>query len=285
MRSIYSIIKKAKDYLVNEEVIAIPTETVYGLAGNAYSDKSVKKIFSIKNRPYLNPLIIHYAYLKDLKKDCYLNNNFKKLYQKFCPGPLTFILKKKPKSRLSIYANNNKKTVAIRFPKHIITKKLLKILDFPLAAPSANISTKLSSISKSDVKDEFKNKIKFIIDGGKSNVGIESTIIDLIGKPIILRPGGLEIEKIEKVLNQKIKILKKTRNIKSPGQLNFHYSPGIPVRLNIKIPKKNEAFIQFKKKGNHKKNYFYLSKKGNINEAAKKLYSLLRFIKKKNINP
>jgi len=281
MRSIYSIIKKAKNYLVNEEVIAIPTETVYGLAGNAYSDKSVKKIFSIKNRPYLNPLIIHYGYLKDLKKDCYLNSNFKKLYKKFCPGPLTFILKKRPKSRLSKYANNNKKTVAIRFPKHVIAKKLLKILDFPLAAPSANISTKLSSISKSDVKDEFKNKIKFIIDGGKSNVGIESTIIDLIGKPIILRPGGLEIEKIEKVLNQKIKILKKTKNIKSPGQLGFHYSPGIPIRLNIKIPKKNEAFIQFIKREKQKKNYFYISKKGNINEAAKKLYSLLRFIKKK----
>ena len=281
MRSIYSIIKKAKDYLINEDVIAIPTETVYGLAGNAYSDKSVKKIFSIKRRPYFNPLIIHYSNLKDLKKDCYINKEFTKLYNKFCPGPITFILKKRPKSKISKYAINNKKTVAVRFPKHKITKKLLKILNFPVAAPSANIFSKLSSVSKSDVKDEFKNKIKFILDGGKSHIGIESTIISLIGKPKILRPGGLEKEKIEKVLNYKIKILKKTKNIVSPGQMNFHYSPGIPVRLNIKVPKKNEAFIQFKMNEKYKKNYFYLSQNGNINEAAKKLYTLLRFIKKK----
>ena len=113
----------------------------------------------------------------------------------------------------------------------------------------------------------------------RSKIGIESTIIDLSGKPIILRPGGLEIEKIEKVLKRKLKIKKKTKKIISPGQLNFHYSPGIPIRLNIKVPKKNEAFIQFFKKGKSKKNYFYLSNKRNINEAAKKLYFLLRLIK------
>ena len=278
MKNIYSIIKKAKKYLINNDIIAIPTETVYGLAGNAYSNKSVKKIFIIKKRPLFNPLIVHYVRINDLKKDCYLNDNFKKLYKKFCPGPLTFVLKKKKNSRLSNYVNANQKTVAVRFPNHNITKKLLQNLDFPLAAPSANMSSKLSAVTAADVREEFKKKISFIIDGGKSNIGIESTIIDLVGKPTILRPGGLEIEKIEKILKIKVKIKLKSKIIRSPGQLAFHYSPGIPVRVNVKTPKKNEAFIQFSKSVN-KKNYFYLSQKGNLKEAARKLYTLLRLIK------
>ena len=278
MKNIYSIIKKAKKYLINNDIIAIPTETVYGLAGNAYSNKSVKKIFIIKKRPLFNPLIVHYVRINDLKKDCYLNDNFKKLYKKFCPGPLTFVLKKKKNSRLSNYVNANQKTVAIRFPNHNITKKLLQNLDFPLAAPSANMSSKLSAVTAADVREEFKKKISFIIDGGKSNIGIESTIIDLVGKPTILRPGGLEIEKIEKILKLKVKIKLKSKMIRSPGQLAFHYSPGIPVRVNVSAPKKNEAFIQFSRKFN-KKNYFYLSQRGNLKEAARKLYTLLRLIK------
>jgi len=278
MKNIYSIIKKAKKYLINNDIIAIPTETVYGLAGNAYSNKSVKKIFIIKKRPLFNPLIVHYVRINDLKKDCYLNDNFKKLYKKFCPGPLTFVLKKKKNSRLSNYVNANQKTVAVRFPNHNITKKLLQNLDFPLAAPSANMSSKLSAVTAADVREEFKKKISFIIDGGKSNIGIESTIIDLVGKPTILRPGGLEIEKIEKILKLKVKIKLKSKIIRSPGQLAFHYSPGIPVRVNVNVPKKNEAFIQFSRKFN-KKNYFYLSQRGNLKEAARKLYTLLRLIK------
>ena len=278
MKNIYSIIKKAKKYLINNDIIAIPTETVYGLAGNAYSNKSVKKIFIIKKRPLFNPLIVHYVRINDLKKDCYLNDNFKKLYKKFCPGPLTFVLKKKKNSRLSNYVNANQKTVAVRFPNHNITKKLLQNLDFPLAAPSANMSSKLSAVTAADVREEFKKKISFIIDGGKSNIGIESTIIDLVGKPTILRPGGLEIEKIEKILKLKVKIKLKSKIIRSPGQLDFHYSPGIPVRVNVNTPKKNEAFIQFSRKFN-KKNYFYLSQRGNLKEAARKLYTLLRLIK------
>jgi len=279
MRSIYSIIKKAKKYLIRNDVIAIPTETVYGLAGNAYSTKAVKKIYTIKKRPLLNPLIVHYAKLEDLKNDCFINNNFKKLYKKFCPGPLTFILKKKTNSKLSKYVNLNKKTVAVRFPNHRITNRLLLNLSFPLAAPSANISTRLSAVTASDVNEEFRGKVKFIIKGGRSKIGIESTIIDISKKPIILRPGGLEVEKIEKVLKKKLRIKKKIKKIISPGQLKFHYSPGIPVRINIKVPKKNEAFIQFFKKGKSRKNYFYLSNKGNTKEAAKKLYFLLRLIK------
>ena len=279
MRSNYSIIKKAKKYLIRNDIVAIPTETVYGIAGNAYSTKAVKKIYKIKKRPFLNPLIVHYGRLKDLKNDCHINDNFKKLYKKFCPGPLTFVLKKKNNSKLSKYVNSNKKTVAIRFPNHSITNKLLLSLNFPLAAPSANVFTKLSTVTALDVNEEFKKKIKFIIEGGRSKIGLESTIIDISRKPIILRPGALEIEKIEKVLKKKLKIKKRTKKIISPGLLSYHYSPGIPIRLNIKVPKKNEAFIQFFKKEKKKKNHFYLSNNGSVKEAAKKLYFLLRLIK------
>ena len=163
MKNIYSNIEKAKKYLTNNDVVAIPTETVYGLAGNAYSNKAVKKIFSLKKRPLKNPLIVHYCRIKDLKQDCIVNETFNKLYRKFCPGPLTFVLNKKKNSKLSKYVNANKKTIAVRFPKNKITQNLLSKLNFPLAAPSANISTKLSPVTTTDVKDEFGNKIKLIL--------------------------------------------------------------------------------------------------------------------------
>ena len=281
MKNIHSNIEKAKKYLTNNNVVAMPTETVYGLAGNAYSNKAVKKIFSLKKRSLKNPLIVHYCSINDLKQDCIINEAFNKLYRKFCPGPLTFVLNKKKNSRLSKYVNANKKTIAVRFPKNKIAQNLLSKLNFPLAAPSANISSKLSSVTAADVKDEFGNKIKLILDGGKTKIGLESTIVDLTDKISILRPGGIAIEQLEEVLHCKIKLKRLLKNIKSPGQLGLHYSPGIPVRLNAKYPKKNEAFLQFSEKAKNKNNYFTLSKSGNMREAAKNLFSILRLIKKK----
>ena len=280
MKNIYSNIQKAKKYLINNELVAIPTETVYGLAANAYSDKAVKKVFKLKKRPLKNPLIVHYYKIKDLKQDCLINKNFNILYKKYCPGPITFILYKKKKSKISKFVNNGKKTIAVRFPKNKITQSLLSKLDFPLAAPSANIFSKLSPISASDVKDEFGKKIKLILDGGKSTIGLESTIIDLTKKISVLRPGGITLEQLKKTLNSKIRLITKPKNIKSPGQLKFHYSPGIPVRLNVKKLNKNEAYIKFSGKKN-KKNLFILSKNGNMKEAAKNLYRILRSIRKK----
>ena len=203
------------------------------------------------------------------------------MYRKFCPGPLTFVLNKKKNSKLSKYVNSNKKTIAVRFPKNKITQNLLSKLNFPLAAPSANISTRLSPVKFDDVKEEFGKKIKLILDGGKTKIGLESTIVDLTNKISILRPGGITIEQLEKVLHRKLKLKNFLKNIKSPGQLGFHYSPGIPVRLNAKYPKKNEAFLQFLGKTKNKNNYFALTKNGNMREAAKNLFSILRLIKKK----
>ena len=275
-----SNIKKAKNLLFNSECIAIPTETVYGLAGNAYSDKACKKIFTLKKRPKNNPLIVHYYKYQDLKKDCSFNKNFLKLYKKFCPGPITFILDLKKNSKISKFVTNKKKTLAVRFPKHPITRNLLKRLNFPLAAPSANLSKRVSAVCSSHVKEDFGKKIKYILEGGKSSIGLESTIIDIRKKPKILRLGGLDFSIIQRVLNQKIKIQKNPSKISAPGQFKLHYSPGIPIRLNIKKVKNNEAYILIREKKITKSNYYFLSRKGDLKEAAKNLYSILRKIKK-----
>ena len=275
-----SNIKKAKKYLDNNHCIAVPTETVYGLAGNAYSDIAVKKIFKLKKRPINNPLIVHYYDFNRLKKDCQINDNFIKLYNKFSPGPVTFILKLKKGSKISKFVTNKQNSLAVRFPKHPLLRRLIKDLDYPLAAPSANISTRLSSVKASDVIEEFGSKIKYILNGGKCQVGVESTIIKLFGKPTLLRFGGLDVSKIEKVLNKKISIKTNLKKKIAPGQFRLHYSPGIPLRTNVKKPEKNEAYVLIKKRKITLKNYYYLSKKNDLKQSAKNLYSLLRKIKK-----
>ena len=280
MKSIQSNIKKAKKYLDKNDCIAVPTETVYGLAGNAYSDMAVKKIFKLKKRPANNPLIVHYYDINKLKQDCHINDNFIKLFNKFSPGPITFILKLKKDSKISNFVTNKQKTLAVRFPKHLLFRKLLKNLNYPLAAPSANISTKLSSVQASDVIEEFGSKIKYILNGGKCQIGVESTIINLTAKPTILRFGGLDISKIEKILKKRIVIDTNSKKKIAPGQFPLHYSPGIPLRTNVKDPKNNEAFLLIKKRKITFKNYYYLSKKNDLKQAAKNLYSLLRNIKR-----
>ena len=275
-------IKKAKKLLIKSECIGIPTETVYGLAGNAYSNVACKKIFKLKKRPKINPLIVHYYSHKDLIEDCIINKNFLKLYNKFCPGPITFVLNLKKNSKISKIVTNNKTTLAVRFPRHPITRNLLKKLNFPLAAPSANLSSKVSAVSSADVKEDFGKKIKYILEGGKSVIGVESTIIDLRNKPKIVGLGGLEISVIKKVLNTKVIINTNPSKISSPGQFKLHYSPGIPIRLNARKIKNDEAYLSIKKKKRMKTYHYFLSKNGNLKEAAKNLYSTLRKIKKDN---
>ena len=279
MKSIQSNIKKAKKYLDKNHCIAVPTETVYGLAGNAYSDISIKKIFDLKKRPRNNPLIVHYFDINKLKEDCHINNNFIKLYNKLSPGPITFVLKLKRNSKISKFVTNKQNSLAVRFPKHSLLRNLLKTLDYPLAAPSANISTRLSSVKASDVSEEFGSKIKYVLDGGRCMIGVESTIVNLLNEPVILRLGGLDISKIEKILQKKILIKKDLKKKIVPGQFPLHYSPGIPLRMNVKKPKKKEAFVLVKKRKANHKNYYYLSKKNDLNKSAKNLYSLLRKIK------
>ena len=279
MKSNQSNIKKAKNYLNKNYCIGVPTETVYGLAANAYVNSAVKNIFNLKKRPKNNPLIVHYLGIDSLYRDCIINDNFMKLYRKFSPGPITYILKLKKNSKIAKNVTNNKKNLAVRFPKHKIFKELLRQLDYPLAAPSANITTKVSAVQAADVLEEFGNKIKYVLDGGKCSIGIESTIIDLTGRPAILRLGGIDISKIRKTLGIKVNINLHPKNKTVPGQAHLHYSPGIPLKMNVKNPKKETAFILIKKRKTKLKNYYYLSTKSNLTEVAKNLYSCLRKIK------
>ncbi len=275
-----SSIKKSINYLKNNECIGIPTETVYGLAANAYSSSAVSKVFKLKKRPKKNPLIVHYYSKSQLEKDCHLNKNFYKLYKKFCPGPLTFILRLKSNSMINNKVTNKKKSLAVRFPKHPVIRSLLNKIDFPLAAPSANISSSISPVTKNDVIDEFGKKIKYVLNGGRSNIGLESTIIDLTSKPKIIRLGGLNLEYLKKILNVRLNYNSDTKR-DYPGQRRLHYSPGIPIRLNIKDPKKNSAYILINKKKFTSRNFFYLTKNKNLEEAGKNLYKTLRKIKKR----
>ena len=158
---------------------------------------------------------------------------------------------------------------------------MLSQLDYPLAAPSANITTKVSAVQARDVKEEFGNKIKYILDGGKCSIGIESTIIDLTTRPTILRLGGLDVSKIQKSLGFKVSIKINSRKKIVPGQSRLHYSPGIPLQMNVTKPKKNQAYVLIRKRKFQLNNYYYLSKNNNLNEAAKNLYSCLRAIKNK----
>ena len=281
--NIYSFNKKTLKKTVNSlnqgNIAGLPTETVYGLAGNAYSDRAIKKIFKLKKRPSKNPLIIHYDNYKSASKDVLLNKNFFKLYKKFCPGPMTFILKKNKKTKISSLATAKLNTVAIRFPSHRVIKKMLKFLNYPLAMPSANLSSSLSPVNALDVFDEFKKKLKIIINGGNSSIGLESTVIDLTGKPKILRPGVITTKDLKNFL--KIDLSRKNYKIKSPGMMKRHYSPGIPVIIGRKPKSLSEAYIVFGKKFKNFENYFNLSKKGDLKEAAANLYKIMRKIKKK----
>ena len=288
MKNIYSNIfsynKKSLDKTIvnlkNGNIVGLPTETVYGLAGNAYSETSIKKIYKLKKRPKINPLIVHFLNYKKAKNDIVFNNDFLRLYKKFCPGPITFILKKKKNSKIRSIVSANLNTVAVRFPNHKIIRSILKKINFPLAMPSANMSSNVSPVTAEDVVDEFKNNIKLVLNGGKSKIGIESTVIDLTKKPTILRPGIIELTSIIKILKKKIGVVKKNFKILSPGMLKRHYSPGIPIFLNRRVAKESVALITFGKKYKNKINYFNLSQKSDLKEAASNLYKTLRIIKK-----
>ena len=290
MRNIYSNIfkvnnkniSKAVYYLKKKQLIGVPTETVYGLAGNAYSEASIRKIYLLKKRPFKNTLIIQYLNLEQLKNDVKLTSDFYKLYKKFCPGPITFVLNKKKNSLLTGMATANLKTVAVRVPKNIILRKILKSLNFPLAIPSANKSTQVSSVSARDVVNEFGASLKFILDGGRCVIGLESTVVDLTSRAKILRPGLISSSDISKILKKKINVYKESKIVKAPGMLKRHYSPGIPIKLNQTKAKNDEAFIVLGNKYKKAKNIFNLSKKSNLNEAARNLYKTLRLIKNKN---
>ncbi len=222
----------AAELLRMGEAVAIPTETVYGLAANALDVRAVTKIFQIKERPTFDPLIIHLPELSLVEK--YVENVpdiFRVLADRLSPGPLTFLLRKK--SIIPDLVTSGSPYVAVRIPAHPVTRALLSKVDFPLAAPSANPFGYISPTTAQHVSDQLGNKIFYILDGGACNVGIESTIIHLNDDGIIevLRKGGLPVETIEEIAGKVLVRETSTSNPEAPGMLTSHYAPRIPLVL------------------------------------------------------
>lgn len=275
----------AAHLLIGEELVAIPTETVYGLAANALSAEAVSKIYQVKNRPQFNPLILHVANVNEMKK--YVLNLPKKveiLIEKFSPGPLTVLL---PKSELvSDLVTAGSSNVAIRIPNHPLTLELLNRLDFPLAAPSANISGTVSPTSAEHVFEQLNGKIPYILDGGETSIGIESTIVgydDRSDEIIIHRLGGLSIEEMQACLNEKIEVDIHHDQPRTPGQLKSHYATHTPLLVgNIeeliadKNPKEIVIINYHTLKEYDVKKQFVLSNQNSSAEAAQNLFKIMR---------
>ena len=233
-----SIIRKASNLICNGEVVAFPTETVYGLGANALDASSISKIYEIKGRPSDNPLIVHIADMKTFRSlVSEIPSGARKIINKFWPGPITLVLKKS--KILPKVTTGGLNTVAIRMPKSNVALELIKESGFPIAAPSANISGKPSPTKANHVKDDLDGKIKLILDGGSTDIGIESTVIDMTQRiPVILRPGGISKESIEDEIGNVLfhdsvlglrRITAKLN--KSPGMKYRHYSPNAQVIL------------------------------------------------------
>lgn len=280
-------IEKAKQYLINGQLVAIPTETVYGLAANALNEDAVVKIFEAKNRPAFNPLIIHVGSWQAAEK--YVTTipaKAKLLAKKFTPGPLTFLLKKKNIIPDIVTAGSER--VAIRIPNHPLTLALLQSLDFPLAAPSANPFGYISPTTAQHVLENLSGKIPYILDGGAATVGLESTIIGFDEKEQVLlyRSGGTGTEEIETLLNEKVLAAPTSpqKNLETSGQLKSHYAPHTPLyigdidELKKQFAGKQIASISFSKQFDGIDKQFVLSKEGSLAEAAKNLFAALREI-------
>lgn len=277
-------IQKAIDLLNKDELVAIPTETVYGLAGNIFSEKAIKQIFKTKKRPLFNPLIVHvpnFEYLENVVS--YVPTKAKILAKTFWPGSMTLVLPKSDKIPDLITAGKN--TVAVRIPNHPVTLELLNKLSFPLAAPSANPFNSISPTKPEHVENYFRNDIKMVLDGGYCKKGLESTIIGFENDdPIIYRLGALSIDDIEQVIG---KIELKNNNNKTPdapGMLAKHYAPKTKTILSeniiIDIEKYKSSkigIISFSSSymSNSIQKEIILSTTRNLEEASSKLYSAM----------
>ncbi|MBS3123264.1 threonylcarbamoyl-AMP synthase [Candidatus Woesearchaeota archaeon] len=275
-------LKKAAQLIKCGELVAFPTETVYGLGANALDPKAVKKIFKAKGRPSDNPLIVHISKEEQLHEIAVVTNKTKKLIQKFWPGPLTIVLKKK--KIIPPEVTGGLDTVAIRMPKNKIALAIINLASVPIAAPSANISGKPSGTSFKHVFEDFNGKIAGIIRSVNSEIGVESTVVDLTSKvPVLLRPGGVSFEKLKQSLPNLTLISNKTTVVvKSPGMKYKHYSPNAKIILFEKsATAKIESYRTKYEKYNKKVKIINPKNKQNF---SKKLFNLFRQCDKEKID-
>lgn len=275
-------IQQAAALLRAGEVVGIPTETVYGLAGNALNDSAIAKIFAVKNRPYFDPLIIHVAHAGAIGHWVQqIPQPLEQLAQAFLPGPLTLLLPKKQVIPDLVTAGLPR--VAVRVPGHPLTRELLSRLDFPLAAPSANPFGYISPTQAMHVVEQLGGKIPFVLDGGPCQVGVESTIVSYEEEQIvILRKGGLTIEQIEAVVGPVVVKAHSTSHPAAPGMLKSHYAPRKPLRLlereaiDGQLWTARTALLLFQKAVPSATVQMALSPGGHLEEAARHLFAYLR---------
>lgn len=284
-------LEQAKLLLEKNELVAIPTETVYGLAANALHAEAVAKIFAAKNRPNFDPLIVHTHSIENIEHFTQpLEPLAQRLAEAFMPGPLTLLIQKKEIIPDLVTAGSP--WVGIRIPKHDLTLNLLKNLSFPVAAPSANPFGFVSPTTAQHVADQLGDKISYILDGGPAKIGLESTVVKVENNEFsVLRLGGLTLEELEEVAGKKVASVKtSSSNPAAPGMLSSHYNPGKKVvfsgwtQLQAQTPASNLGAIVFTKKLPNvlPENQFVLSETGNVNEAAANLFTALRWFSAKN---
>ena len=276
-------IKRAQEFLNNGQLVAIPTETVYGLAGNALDESAVLSIFETKKRPSFDPLIVHTDSLEKLEQYVLeIPDKAFLLAKAFWPGPLTLLLPKK--SIIPDLVTSGLDTVAVRIPNHALTLELLTGLDFPLAAPSANPFGYISPTSAQHVSQQLGDEIPYILDGGACGIGIESTIVGFIdGITTIYRLGGLAVETIENVVGEVSLMPHSSSNPQAPGMLKSHYAPRKPFYLKdrssiLSLGNENSGYLLYDHylDGIDRKYQRLLSPKGDLKEAAHNLFAYLR---------
>ncbi|NNK29985.1 MAG: threonylcarbamoyl-AMP synthase [Flavobacteriaceae bacterium] len=293
MTFVSSNISAAVEFLKQEDVVAIPTETVYGLAGNIFSEKAIKRIFELKQRPFFSPLIVHLSGADQLQKIvASVPEEAKLLAEKFWPGPLTLILKKRPE--VPDLVTSGKDTVAVRVPNHPVSLELLSKLDFPLAAPSANPFGSISPTESSHVADYFNGKLSMVLEGGACERGIESTIVGFEeGKAVLYRLGSITVEEISGLIGEIQLKNKKEVAPDAPGMLSRHYAPQTTTVVVEDVskyiadhPNERIGLLVFQNtvEAPNIRAQEILSRRGGLEEAASKLYAALHQLDKQELD-
>ncbi len=266
--------------LTKGEVIAIPTETVYGLSANACDELAVSKIYHAKGRPSFNPLIVHFHSMDHIKEYVQVNEWAIKIIENLCPAPITMILKRKENTKLSHLVSAGLDTVGVRIPDHPIALEIIKQTNLPLSAPSANSSGLVSPTTAEHVLKSLGGRIPYIMNGGNSHVGVESTVIDLSADiPTILRYGYITQSTLEDILGTPVNTvnINDDNSPKSPGMMTSHYAPSLPVFKDVLHPKDKQAYIGFGIPHDNEQNIYTdnLSTSGDLVEACANLFKFL----------
>jgi len=272
------VIRHAAQALAGGDLVAFPTETVYGLGANALDARAVAKVFAAKERPRFNPLIVHVPGLAAAERYAVVNDMARRLAEAFWPGPLSLVLSKRPACGIADLVSAGLDTIALRAPAHPVAQALLAEVKLPIAAPSANRSGRISPTTAAHVEAELGDRPAIILDGGPCPLGIESTVVSVVGgEPGLLRPGALPREAIELVLGGPLAMAKTNHRGASPGQLATHYAPSTKLRLGATTVTSNEALLAFGPDVPHGAGVtINLSASGNLEEAAAKLFGALR---------